>query len=60
MDFFCINDTTDDACVDDPRLSRVRSALESMFTTPSPFERLEGVNASSARNPFVQRLEMAD
>jgi hypothetical protein len=60
IDFFCVNDTTDDACVDDPRLSSVRSALESMFTTPSPFERLEGVNTPSARNPFVQRLEMAD
>jgi Stealth protein CR2, conserved region 2/Stealth protein CR1, conserved region 1/Stealth protein CR4, conserved region 4 len=60
IDFFCVNDTTDDAQMDDPRLSRVRSALEAMFPTPSPFERLESATAVPANQPFPQRLEMAD
>ena len=37
-DFFCINDTLDDALADDPRLGSVRRALGQMFTMPSPFE----------------------
>ncbi len=36
--FFCINDTTDDALPHDPRLARVRAALQQMFPTPSRFE----------------------
>jgi hypothetical protein len=36
--FFCINDTTDDALPHDPRLARVRHALQQMFPTPSRFE----------------------
>ncbi|MCV2368640.1 stealth family protein [Roseateles oligotrophus] len=39
LDFFCLNDTTDDASADDPRLLRVRAALQQMFTAPSSFER---------------------
>jgi hypothetical protein len=39
LDFFCINDTTDDAPNDDPRLAAVRSTLQSMFPLPSSFER---------------------
>ena len=39
IDFFCINDTTDDAQLFDPRLMRVRETLQSMFATPSRFER---------------------
>ena len=39
LDFFCVNDTTDNANQDDPRLARVRHALELMFPNPSPFER---------------------
>ena len=38
LDFFCINDTTDDAQAHDPRLARVRNALQQMFSTPSSFE----------------------
>ena len=38
IDFFCINDTTDDADGLDPRLTRVRTALQSMFSVPSRFE----------------------
>ena len=39
VDFFCINDTTDDADPSDPRLSRVRSSLEALFPWPSRYER---------------------
>jgi hypothetical protein len=38
IDFFCINDTTDDAQLSDPRLTKVRDTLQSMFSTPSSFE----------------------
>jgi hypothetical protein len=38
LDFFCINDTTDDAHPDDPRLAQVRETLESLFPRPSCFE----------------------
>ena len=38
LDFFCINDTTDDAQAHDPRLGRVREALQSIFPQPSAFE----------------------
>lgn len=39
LDFFCINDTTDDALAHDPRLGRVREALQKIFPEPSAFER---------------------
>ena len=38
LDFFCINDTTDDALFYDPRLMKVRQTLQSMFVVPSQFE----------------------
>lgn len=60
IDFFCVNDTTDDALMDDPRLNRVRIALDAMFPTPSAFERIEPAAGEPANQPFVHRLEMAD
>jgi Stealth protein CR2, conserved region 2/Stealth protein CR1, conserved region 1 len=39
LEFFCINDTTDDAYPHDPRLLEVRGALQRMFPQPSSFER---------------------
>lgn len=42
LDFFCINDTTDDAHAHDHRLTRVRKALGHMLSRPSSFERLSG------------------
>jgi len=39
VDFFCINDTTDDAGPSDPRLAQVRASLEALFPWPSRFER---------------------
>ncbi len=38
IDFFCINDTTDNALPSDPRLARVRETLQRMFAMPSRFE----------------------
>jgi hypothetical protein len=38
LDFFCVNDTTDDAPAQDARLLDAREALEHMFTLPSSFE----------------------
>jgi hypothetical protein len=40
LDFFCINDTTDDAHPHDPRLLHVRAALQQMFPQASGFERV--------------------
>jgi hypothetical protein len=39
LDFFCINDTTDDAHSHDPRLLRVRLALQQLLPVASCFER---------------------
>jgi hypothetical protein len=39
IDFFCINDTTDDAHANDPRLVQVRLTLQNMFGKASYFER---------------------
>jgi hypothetical protein len=39
LDFFCINDTTDDAHGQDPRLENVRASLRKMLFKPSEFER---------------------
>jgi hypothetical protein len=40
LEFFCINDTTDDALTHDPRLLNVLKTLESMLPLPSRFEKL--------------------
>jgi len=39
IDFFCVNDTTDDAHAHDERLTRVRQTLEQLFPLASGFER---------------------
>jgi hypothetical protein len=39
LDFFCINDTTDDAHGQDPRLENVRASLQKMLFKPSEFDR---------------------
>ena len=60
IDFFCVNDTTDDALTDDPRLSSVRRALGAMFPNPSAFERREVSEPAHAQRLNVQSLEMAE
>jgi hypothetical protein len=42
LDFFCINDTTDDAHLDDPRLRQVQSVLQAMLPQASGFEQSAG------------------
>lgn len=41
VDCFCLNDTTDDARPDDPRLAQVREVLQGLFPRPSRFETLQ-------------------
>jgi hypothetical protein len=38
VDFFCINDTTDNAPIHDPRLAQARLALQDFLPQPSRFE----------------------
>ena len=42
LDFFCINDTTDDAHPEDPRLRQVQSVLQALLPQASLFERSVG------------------
>ena len=55
LDFFCINDTTDDAHAEDPRLKKVQAMLQSMLPLPSQFER-----AFSADPLRARRVPVAD
>ncbi len=38
LDFFCVNDTTDNARADDPRLAHVKRVLQALLPVISPFE----------------------
>lgn len=49
LDFFCINDTTDDAQDDDPRLIQVRNTLQALLHVPSVFE-------TQTFTPFARQL----
>jgi hypothetical protein len=55
VDFFCINDTTDDAQPHDPRLARVRAALQQILPQASPFER---VPVADALQHWQQRADV--
>mgnify|MGYP002776420942 CR=1 FL=1 len=52
LDFFCINDTTDDAQTSDPRLQNVLTLLQSILPSPSGFEKA----TASALDPARLRL----
>ena len=39
VNFFCVNDTTDNAAWHDPRLAQVRASLQALFPEASAFER---------------------
>ena len=54
LDFFCINDTTDDAHASDPRLANARTTLQTMFPVPSPMERIADVQPIIATQPRLQ------
>ena len=49
LDFFCINDTTDDAHAEDPRLKKVHAMLQRIMPLPSQFERF-----AQRRLPFPE------
>lgn len=55
LDFFCINDTTDDAHPDDPRLLQVQSVLQAMLPQASGFEQAGG----SASDPSEEQAGQA-
>ena len=40
LDFFCVNDTADNALANDPRLTSVRRALQAMLPQASKFEKV--------------------
>jgi hypothetical protein len=52
LDFFCINDTTDDAHAQDPRLQQVQSVLQGMLPQASGFEQL-GSGASQTHEALA-------
>lgn len=55
--FFCINDTCDDAPIDDPRLLRVSNVLKRMLPQPSFFERMtESFDAGAQRRAAMSTL----
>jgi len=49
LDFFCINDTTDDAQTSDPRLQNVLTVLQSILPNPSGFEKTTAPALDPAR-----------
>jgi len=49
LEFFCINDTTDDAQIQDPRLQNVLSVLQSILPNPSAFENDPVTDSSAVR-----------
>lgn len=51
LDFFCINDTTDDAHGADPRLAKVRAALQTLFPLASRFEQEQPSALHSPAHP---------
>jgi len=54
LDFFCINDTTDDAHAQDPRLQQVQSVLQAMLPQASGFEQL-GSGASDSYEALTRQ-----
>ena len=56
LDFFCINDTTDDAQHDDPRLLNVQTVLQAVLPHASAFEQaaLEAVGAGVAEEAAAE------
>ena len=63
LDFFCVNDTTDDAHGHDPRLAQVRATLQDLFPKASQFESQSGEGAHAphhsphTRNHPARHLE---
>lgn len=61
IDFFCINDTTDDAPMLDHRLTQARGALQGMFVAPSRYEISAAPHLNFAKNePPREQLTLLD
>jgi hypothetical protein len=58
LDFFCINDTTDDAHPDDPRLLQVQSVLQAMLPQASGFEQAGGRASDPSEEQAGQAAEI--
>ena len=54
LDFFCVNDTTDDAHGHDPRLAQVKASLQSLFPQASPFETRQSLEVVPTGQPGPQ------
>jgi hypothetical protein len=59
VDFFCVNDTTDDALAQDARLLNAREALQHMFPRPSSFELIGAEVRTTIIADSVRPLESA-
>lgn len=66
LDFFCLNDTTDDAHANDPRLQNVQLSLKRMLPRPSGFEKLASPGGArpllqdgDARKPLGRAAQLA-
>ncbi len=53
VDFFCVNDTTDNAGPQDPRLARVRETLQALFPLPSGFEQAASSRRGRQRSQAI-------
>ena len=51
IDFFCVNDTTDNSLAHDPRLRQIRQALDTVLPEASPFERRQALPPKLAGKP---------
>jgi hypothetical protein len=59
IDFFCINDTTDNSLAHDPRLHQIRRALDAMFPKASPFEQRQAFAPEQTRTDADQLMSVA-
>ncbi len=59
LDFFCINDTTDDAQPDDVRLTRVRQRLQMLLPFASSFEQSPSAPQKTKSSPKPQTAAKA-
>lgn len=60
VDFFCVNDTTDDALAQDARLLSAREALHHMFPRPSSFEVVDPATQPRGRLRGAEKAEKAE
>jgi Stealth protein CR2, conserved region 2/Stealth protein CR1, conserved region 1 len=59
VNFFCINDTTDNAPIHDPRLAQARVALQDLLPEPSHFERTVPARPVSHQSCMIRQGNLA-